>query len=168
MSMGMDIRAYGCMCLWGMGWPKKLIHMHRCNGPLGQQGSKLVVHDITHMKHDKKRWILSNFQSHINITLFNHVGLFHDLEICQLYCVGPLNKVGIFTYHPYSQAGIENLGGVRLPTVCTIIIVHPNIISWNYYSGQQYHLKYQHSSQCSYCSYWHYSLSVLASFSSYS
>ena len=29
------------------------------------------------------------------ITLFNHVDRFHDLGICQLYYVGPTNKVGI-------------------------------------------------------------------------
>ena len=47
------------------------------------------------------------------ITLFNHVGWFHDLAIGQLYSACPSNKPGIFVYYSYIQAELANLGGVR-------------------------------------------------------
>ena len=36
--------------------------------------------------------------------LFEHVGRFHDLGICQLCIVGPSNKASIFIYNSYIQA----------------------------------------------------------------
>ena len=124
------METYGCMGVWGLGWPNKLIHMHRYNAPLGQHGSRLVTWHYN-TKHDQKRWILSNLQTHINITLFNHVGRFHDLKICQLYFMGPWTKVGIFVYYSMNIFML-NLGtqveSYSLPTLCPRIIVHPSII----------------------------------------
>ena len=63
------------------------------------------------------------------ISLFSHVGRFHDPRICQLYSMGPSNKVGIFVDISYVQAKLGILGGVILRALCAWIIVHPNNIS---------------------------------------
>ena len=65
---------------------------------------------------------------HTLITLFSHVGQFHDLGICHLNSISPSNKPGIFVYYSYIQAQLENLGGVILPTLCARSIVRPSNI----------------------------------------
>ena len=65
------------------------------------------------------------------IALFIHLGQVHDPRICQLYFVGPFNKVRIFIYYLYIQAELGNLGRVILLTLCTrIFIVHHKNILW--------------------------------------
>ena len=61
------------------------------------------------------------------VTLFVHVGRFHDLGVCQLYSMSLLNKVGVVFYYSYIHAELEDLGGVILPTWCAWNIVHPII-----------------------------------------
>ena len=68
------------------------------------------------------------FRVELDITLFSHVGRFHDLGICQLYYVGPLNKTRVFLYYSCIQVQLGNLGGVMLLALCIGIIIHPNII----------------------------------------
>ena len=91
-----------------------------------------------------------------SITLFSHVGRFHDLGVCQLYYAGSINKV-------YSCIRIDTwrLGWSYIP----------NTIDMNHCSSRHYsHIvhnntitkKYQYNSQSS-----PYSLFVLASISSY-
>ena len=65
------------------------------------------------------------------VTIFSHVGWFHDPRICQLYFVGPSKKLGIFIYYSYIQTKLGNLGEVVLLAPSTRIIVHPNIIRRN-------------------------------------
>ena len=50
------------------------------------------------------------------VTLFNHVGRFLDLGICQLYCVGP-PKIRRSIYNSYNQVILGNMGGVMLTTL---------------------------------------------------
>ena len=40
---------------------------------------------------------------------------------------GRSKKVGLFIYYSYIHDELQNLGGVVLLTLCTRIIVHPNI-----------------------------------------
>ena len=60
-------------------------------------------------------------QLEINITLFNHVGMFHDFRICQLRYVMPPNKVQIFVYYSYIQVDIWKFGWSYAP-----VTVHMN------------------------------------------
>ena len=52
------------------------------------------------------------------------MGWLHDLELCELYSVGPSNKVGISDYYSYIEVELENSGGIILLALCAGIIVH--------------------------------------------
>ena len=54
------------------------------------------------------------------LTLVSHVGLFYDHGICQLYYVGPMNKLGIFINYSYIPVELGNVGGVILLALCKI------------------------------------------------
>ena len=45
---------------------------------------------------------------------------------------GPSNKLGTFFIYSHIQGELGNLGGIVLPALCTIIIVHPNIIPYKH------------------------------------
>ena len=69
-----------------------------------------------------------------DITLFSHVGRFHDLGIYQLYSMGPLQQIKIHLLFIRFKPTLGNLGGVVLLALFkgtilhTGIIVRPNII----------------------------------------
>ena len=49
------------------------------------------------------------------ITLFSHVGRFHDVEICQLYYVPPPQKSECYYYyHSYIQVELGYMGGTKV------------------------------------------------------
>ena len=103
------------------------------------------------------------------------VGFVHNLGICQLYSMGPSNKVQIFVYYSYIQVEFGNLCRVVLRALCARNIVHPNIIFMVYSSSQYDPLKMLFIATLSlkiprlfsYYSYWHYSWFVRALVSSY-
>ena len=76
---------------------------------------------------------------HKVITLFNHVGWFHDLGICQLYYVAPRNKVRISCSYSYSQAEFGNLGG-NIHYAQELMFI-PTLLTRNMVFSQYYSLK---------------------------
>ena len=67
----------------------------------------------------------------VNIPLSRHVGQFHDPGICQLYCVGPLNKVRMFIYYSYIRVDTWKFGWSYTPGT-----MHMNHCSCQHYSHE--------------------------------
>ena len=117
--------------------------------------------------------------ANVNIILFNHVGWFHDLEIYQLYFMGPSNTIRIFIYYSYIQANTWRFGwsyipgnysqeSLFIPTLCTWNVVHLNTFHMKHCSSQYYALKILLIATLSLqilTLFMHYSLFVLASIS---
>ena len=62
----------------------------------------LRAQDISYIPH-----FMFNCSCNWDMTLFSHVDWFHDLGICQLYYVDPLNKIGIFIYYSSCKLNLE-------------------------------------------------------------
>jgi hypothetical protein len=89
------------------------LHGPWCNQPLTQLAIWLCraiyywqivyVHGstIASKKHAGDLTYVVSFSYKIQKTLFNDVGQLHELGICQLHFVAPLNKVKIFIYYLY-------------------------------------------------------------------
>ena len=75
------------------------------------------------------------------ITLYIHVSQFHNPRLCQIYSMGPSNKLGTFIYYSYIHALLGNVGGIILLALCTRITIHPNNIHTKNCSSQYYYLK---------------------------